>query len=89
MDILIILLGIYPRLQSEHIFRDLVFEIPQAKDSLRVGLAGLTERLGQVKCQGLPFLHCFTGDTTNIAYRDGHFDNTFRDISQITIRAYF
>ena len=68
-DILIILLGIYHRLQSEHIFRDIVFEIPKAKNALRVSLAGLTERLGQVKCQGLPFLHCFTGCDTTSAFK--------------------
>ena len=69
-DILIILLGIYHRLQSQHSIRDVVYEIPTSKkDAIKVGLAGLTKRLGQAKCQGLPFLHSLTGCDTTSAFK--------------------
>ena len=68
-DILIILLGIYHRLKSEHSFRDIIFERFVAPNFQKVSLAALTQRLGQVKCQGLPFLHSFTGCDTTSAFK--------------------
>ena len=41
----------------------------QIENFQKVSLAALTQRLGQVKCQGLPFLHSFTGCDTTSAFK--------------------
>ena len=69
-DVLIVLLGIFHRLQSSYNFTDIIFQIPRAKDSIRVGLKSLAERLGQSMCQALPFLHALTGSDTTSAFKN-------------------
>ena len=56
-------------MQSEHTFRDIVYEVLKPKDSIRVSLKGVSERLGQAKCQALPFLHSLTGCDTTSAFK--------------------
>ena len=69
-DVFMILLGIFPRLQSSYSFTDIIFNKPDKNNAIRVSLKALTEKLGQATCQALPFLHAFTGSETTSAFKN-------------------
>ena len=68
-DVLVILLGVFHQLWADYSFNDLVLESRREKDTKRVGIKGLAERLGQPLCQALPFLHTLSGSDTTSAFR--------------------
>ena len=71
-NVFIILLGIFPRLQSSYSFTDIIFNKPDKNNAIRVSLKALTEKLGQATCQALPFLHAFTSAFKNIGKKKGY-----------------
>ena len=66
-DVLVILLGVFRRLQAELNFRDISVSKKLSKDrDVTASLKELTDRIGHQLCQAIPFLHALTGcDTTS------------------------
>ena len=68
-DVLMILLGVFHKLQADYIFDDIVVTGKTRNDTGSICIKALAERLGQRMCQALPFLHAFTGCDTTSAFR--------------------
>ena len=68
-DVFVIMLGHIHQLEATYNFTDIVLESHRKKESGRVGMKGLAERLGHAFCQSVPFLHCISGTDTTSAFR--------------------
>ena len=68
-DVVIIGLGIYHRLRSNHVFEDIIIDFGVKKDHRAISLKLLAESLGEPRCQALPFFHAFTGSDTTSAFK--------------------
>ena len=68
-DVLVILLGIFPKLKAQYDFANIVLQKVLRKNQLTVQIGPLVERLGQQLCQAIPFLHAFSGCDTTSAFK--------------------
>ena len=70
VDVAVIIgLGIYHRLRSNHVFEDIIIDFGVKKDHRAISLKLLAESLGEPRCQALPFFHAFTGSGTTSAFK--------------------
>ena len=68
-DVLVILLGIFPKLKAQYDFTNIVLQKVLKKNQLTVQIGPLVERLGQQLCQAIPFFHAFSGCDTTSAFK--------------------
>ena len=69
-DVIIIALGVYHKLCSEHIFDDMVIEFGIGQHERRISVKSLAESLGQTRSQAMVFFHSFTGTDTTSSFRN-------------------
>ena len=68
-DVVILALGVYLILCSNHILDDLVIEFGMGKSHRRISIKKLADSLGQLRSQALVFFHAFTGCDTTSAFK--------------------
>ena len=68
-DVVIIALGVYHKLRSDHIFEDLVIAFGMGKNFRAISIKNLADVLGQKRCEALVFFHAFTGSDTTSSFK--------------------
>jgi len=68
-DVVILALGVYHTLCSNHIFDDLVIEFGMGKNYRKISIKSLADSLGQLRSQALVFFHAFSGCDTTSAFK--------------------
>ena len=68
-DVVILALGVYHMLCSNHILDDLVIEFGMGKSHRRISIKRLADSLGQLRSQALVFFQAFTGCDTTSAFQ--------------------
>ena len=69
-DVIIIALGPSHLLRSRFIFEDKVLDFGVGKNQTSISIKLLAEKLGQVKCQALVFLHAIRGCNTVSSFKN-------------------
>ena len=68
-NVVVIALGIYHELRSQHHFQDIVIEYGMNDTHKKISVTELAYSLGLQRCQSLPFFHCLTGSNLTSGFR--------------------